>query len=117
MDKLPELERLSESEKNALITTLWAEVQRLKAQLAALDAKPHEPRKDAHNSSVPPSHSPKRNRPAGPRTGTRRRQCGPGWWGQAAASGTGPSDHRASQNLPTWWWSGAGPRATSPCRV
>src|SRR5215510_8946789 len=72
MDKLPELERLSESEKNALITTLWAEVQRLKAQLAALDAKPHEPRKDAHNSSVPPSHSPKRNRPAGPRTGTRR---------------------------------------------
>ena len=72
MDKLPELERLSESEKDALITALWAEVQRLKAQLAALEAKPHEPRKDAHNSSVPPSQTPKPNLPSGPRTRTRR---------------------------------------------
>ena len=72
MDKLPELARLSESEKDALIAALWAEVQRLQARLAALEAKPPEPRKDAHNSSVPPSHSPKANRPTGPRTGTRR---------------------------------------------
>jgi transposase len=72
MDKLPELEHLSELEKDALITALWAEVQRLNARLTALEAKPPEPRKDAHNSSVPPSHSPKANRPTGPRTGTRR---------------------------------------------
>jgi transposase len=72
MDKLPELERLSEPEKDALIAALWAEVQRLTARLAALETKAHEPRKDAHNSSVPPSHSPKANLPTGPRAGTRR---------------------------------------------
>ena len=58
MDKLPELERLSEPEKDALIAALWAEVQRLKARLAALEAKAQAPHKDAHNSSVPPSHTP-----------------------------------------------------------
>jgi uncharacterized small protein (DUF1192 family) len=42
MDKLPELERLSEMEKDALIAALWAEVQQLKAQLAVLEAKPHD---------------------------------------------------------------------------
>jgi transposase len=72
MDKLPELERLSEPEKDALMTALWAEVQHLKARLTAREAKPPEPRKDAHHSSVPPSHSPKANRPPGPRTGTQR---------------------------------------------
>ena len=72
MAKLPELERLSEPEKDALITALWAEVQHLKARLTAREAKLPEPRKDAHNSSVPPSHSPKANRPTGPRTGTPR---------------------------------------------
>ena len=72
MDKRPELERVSEPEKDALMTALWAEVQHLKARLAALEAKPPEPRKDAHHSSVPPSHSPKANRLPGPRTGTRR---------------------------------------------
>jgi transposase len=72
MDKLPELGRLSEPEKDALIAALWAEVQLLKARLAALEAKPHEPRKDAHNSSVPPSQTPKPNHAPGPRTGTRR---------------------------------------------
>ena len=72
MDKLPELERLSESEKDALMTALWAEVQCLKAQLAVLAAKPPEPRKDAHNSSVPPSQTPKPNLPSGTRTRTRR---------------------------------------------
>lgn len=72
MDKLPELERLSELEKDALISALWAEVQRLKARLTALEAKPPEPRKDAHHSSVSPSHSPKANCLTGPRKGTRR---------------------------------------------
>ncbi len=72
MDKRPELERLTEPEKDALILALWAEVQRLQTRLAALEAKSHEPRKDAHNSSVPPSHTPKPNRTPEPRTGTRR---------------------------------------------
>jgi transposase len=72
MDKLPELDRLSESEKDALITALWTEVQRLKARLAALESKPHEPHKDAHNSSVPPSQTPKPNLPSSPPRGTRR---------------------------------------------
>src|SRR5215211_1297709 len=72
MDKLPELARLSEPEKDALIAALWAELQRLKAQLAALEAKSDEPRKDAHNSSVPPSRTPKANLPSGPQTKPRR---------------------------------------------
>ena len=73
MDKLPEVECLSESEKDALITALWAEVQHLKAKLSVLEAKPREPRKDSHNSSVPPSHPPKANLPAAPRPGTPRK--------------------------------------------
>src|SRR2546430_2511473 len=72
MDKLPELARLSESEKDAPRRAWGAEVRRVSARLAALEAKPPAPRKDAHNSSVPPSHSPKANRPTGPRTGMRR---------------------------------------------
>jgi transposase len=72
MDKLPDLERLSELEKDGLIVALWTEVQLLKARLAAFEAKAQEPRKDAHNSSVPPSHTPKANLSPGPRTGMRR---------------------------------------------
>ena len=72
MDQLPKLERLSEPEKDALIVALWAEVLRLKTQLAALEAKAQAPRKDARNSSVPPSQTPKPNRASGPRPGTRR---------------------------------------------
>jgi transposase len=72
MDQLPDLERLSEPDKDALIAVLWAEVQTLKARLAALEAKQHEPRKDAHNSSVPPSHTLKVNRSSSPRLGVRR---------------------------------------------
>jgi transposase len=72
MDQLPELDRLSEPEKDALIAALWAEVQRLKTRLAALEAKAQEPRKDAHTSSVPSSYTPKPNRSPGPRAATRR---------------------------------------------
>jgi transposase len=54
------------------MAALWAEVQLLKARLAALEAKPHEPRKDAHHSSVPPSQTPKPNHAPGPGPGTRR---------------------------------------------
>ena len=89
MDQLPKLERLSEPEKDALIVALWAEVQRLKTQLAALEAKALAPRKDARNSSVPPSQTPKPNRSPNPSPGdTSRGQCRTCGWGQAAASGT-----------------------------
>jgi transposase len=72
MDTLPQLEHLSESEKDALMTALWAEVQRLNTRLAALEGKLQEPGKDAHNASVPASRTPKANLPTSPRTGTRR---------------------------------------------
>jgi transposase len=72
MDQLPDLERLSEPDKDALIAALWAEVQTLKARLAALEAKQHEPRKAAHNSSMPPSRTLKVNRSSSPRMGARR---------------------------------------------
>jgi transposase len=72
MDKLPELERLSDQAKDALIAALWGEVQRLRAEVAALTAKLREPAKDARNSSLPPSKTPKANTPARSRQGTRR---------------------------------------------
>ena len=58
------------------MTALRAEVQHLKARLTALEVKPPKPRKDAHQSSVLPSHSPKATRPTGPRTGTQRDASG-----------------------------------------
>jgi transposase len=76
MDKLPDLERLSEPEQEALIAALWAEVPLLKGRLAAREANAQEPRKDAHHSSVPPSQTPQANLPPGPRTGTRREASG-----------------------------------------
>ena len=76
MAKLPEVERLSASEKDALMAARWAEVQRLNARRSVLEAKPHEPRKEAHHSSVPPSHTPTATLPAAPRTGTRREASG-----------------------------------------
>jgi transposase len=72
MDSLPDLTRLSEQDKEALIAALWVEVQRLRARLAAFAAKQQEPVKDAHNSSVPPSRTHKTNVPPGPRPGTHR---------------------------------------------
>jgi transposase len=72
MDKLPALEQLSEQEKDALIVALWAEVQRLGSRVAELEAKLHEPVKDARNSSVPPSHTRKANTPTRALKGTRR---------------------------------------------
>jgi transposase len=72
MDTLPERERFSAPEQDALMTARWAEVQPLKARLTAREAQPPEPRQDAHHARVPPSHSPKANRPPGPRTGTPR---------------------------------------------
>jgi transposase len=72
METLPALDRLSASDKDALIVVLWAEIQRLHARVTELEAKQHEPVKDARNSSVPPSQTPKANTPPRPPKGTRR---------------------------------------------
>jgi transposase len=72
MAKLSDLERLSEPDKEALMAALWAAVQTLNVRLAALEAKPYEPCKDAHHSSVPPSRPLKVNRSSSPRMGVRR---------------------------------------------
>jgi len=72
METLPELDRLSASDKDALIAVLWAEIQRLRTRIMELETKQHEPVKDARNSSVPPSQTRKANTPARPPQGTRR---------------------------------------------
>ena len=72
METLPALDRLSASDKDALIAVLWAEIQRLRTRIMELEAKQHEPDKDARNSSVPPSQTRKANTPARPPQGTRR---------------------------------------------
>ena len=72
MDTLPELPRLSEQAKDALIAALWAEVQRLRARVADLEATLHAPVKDARNSSVPSSKTRKATPPPRPPTGPRR---------------------------------------------
>jgi transposase len=72
METLPALDRLAAADKDALIVALWAEIQRLRARVAELEATPPEPVKDARNSSGPPSHTPKANTPPRPPQGTRR---------------------------------------------
>jgi transposase len=77
----PDLSRLSEAEKDALILALWTQVQALTARVAELEARLKEPAKTPSNSSLPPSKSAKANRPekeqcAGPRQGSLGRQGG-----------------------------------------
>ncbi len=64
MDQLPTLNQLSEPEKDSLIQVLWAEIQALKGQIGELEGKLQKPKKGAHNSSVPPSKTPKASKPA-----------------------------------------------------
>src|SRR3954466_2039549 len=70
----PDLSRLTEAEKDALILALWARVAELEARL---DAPPKTP----SNSSLPPSKGhkakrPERERRAGPRQGSLGRGGG-----------------------------------------
>lgn len=71
-ETLPELDRLSASEKDALLIALWAEVQRLRSRIAELEAKLQEPVKDARKASIPPSHTRQAHSPTRPPPGTRR---------------------------------------------
>src|SRR4051794_41943807 len=82
----PDLSRLTEAEKDALILALWTRVAELEARL---DAPPKTP----GNSSLPPSRGHKADRPAkakpaGPRPGSLRRDGG----GRSLAEAP---DHRA----------------------
>src|SRR4051794_30717320 len=70
----PDLSRLTEAEKDALILALWARVAELEARL---DAPPKTP----GNSSLPPSsgrkaNRPEKARPPGPRRGSLGREGG-----------------------------------------
>ena len=77
----PELSRLTEAEKDALVLALWAQVQTLTARVAHLAARLSRPPKTPGNSSLPPSKGHKANRPerterAGPRQGSLGRAGG-----------------------------------------
>src|SRR4051794_33621473 len=66
----PDLSRLTEAEKDALILALWARVAELEARL-------NEPAKTPGNSSLPPSKGHKADRPERERrTGPRRGSLG-----------------------------------------
>src|SRR5918994_7476745 len=77
----PDLSRLTETEKDALILALWVQVQTLTARVAALEAQLSQPAKTPGTSSLPPSkghkaNRPERARPPGPRQGSLGRQGG-----------------------------------------
>src|SRR4051794_41349514 len=77
----PDLSRLTEAEKDALILALWAQVQALTARVAELEARLNEPTKTPSTSGLPPSkghkaNRPKRERRAGPRRGSLGRAGG-----------------------------------------
>ena len=57
----PDLIRLTEAQKDALILALWQQVQDLGERVAELEAKLGEPPKTPDNSSVPPSQGRKTN--------------------------------------------------------
>jgi transposase len=59
----PDLIRLTEAQKDALILALWQQVQDLGERVAELEAKLGEPPKTPDNSSVPPSQGRKTNTP------------------------------------------------------
>ena len=73
MTELPDLSRLSHDEKDALIRALWAQVQRLTARVAELEARLGVPPKTPDNSSLPPSAGQKANRSDTPKR-TKPRQ-------------------------------------------
>src|SRR5919199_1564063 len=77
----PDLDRLTEAEKDTLILALWAQVQALTARVADLEARLNAPTKTPGNSGLPPSKGHKANRPererrAGPRLGSVGRAGG-----------------------------------------
>ncbi len=77
MDQLPALDQLSERQKESLIEVLWSEIQALKARIAQLESQLAAPKKGSRNSSVPPSKTPKANKPeVNSRRGRRKASIG-----------------------------------------
>ncbi|MGI4939831.1 MAG: IS66 family transposase [Janthinobacterium lividum] len=81
MTQLPDLNRLTDEQKNALILALWSQVQTLTRRVAELETKLAAPPKTPDNSSLPPSKGKKANREdkvarAGPRSGSLGRVGG-----------------------------------------
>lgn len=77
----PDLSRLTEAEKDALILALFDRLEALEREIAALKAQLGEPAKTPDNSSVPPSKGQKPNRRDkqarnGPRQGSLGRKGG-----------------------------------------
>ncbi len=61
----PDLSRLTEAQKDALILALWQQVQDLSTRVAELEAALGGPPKTPENSSLPPSQGRKTNKPPG----------------------------------------------------
>ncbi len=76
----PDLSRLTEAQKGALILSLWEQVQKLSARVAELEAKLGGPPKTPENSSLPPSQARKANNLA--RKGRKKRRKGHGRGGR-----------------------------------
>jgi transposase len=79
--QLPDLNYLSDAEKDALIRALWQRLDAAERRIAELEAKLGEPPKTPDNSSVPPSKGQKANQPVkaerqGPRHGSLGRRGG-----------------------------------------
>jgi transposase len=77
----PDLSKLTEAEKDALILRLLARLEEAEKRIAELEARLREPPKTPGNSSLPPStgqkaNRPKREKPSGPRQGSIGRQGG-----------------------------------------
>ena len=87
MHELPDLSKLSVAEKDALIRTLFEQVNRLAMLVAPLSARVNElegrQRKDSHNSSKPPSSDGLSKKPK-----SLRQSCGRKSGGQAGHPGS-----------------------------
>ncbi|MGH7052115.1 MAG: hypothetical protein ACREE5_15960, partial [Acetobacteraceae bacterium] len=77
----PDLSRLTDAEKDALILALFDRLEAMEREIAALKAALGDPPKTPDNSSLPPSKGQKPNRPEkteriGPRQGSLGRKGG-----------------------------------------
>ncbi len=81
MTALPDLNKLTGTEKDALILVLLARLEAAEERIADLEARLGEPARTSNNSSLPPSQGHKANRPdkarrEGPRQGSLGRKGG-----------------------------------------
>ena len=95
MVAIPDLSRLSEAEKDALILALLERLEVAERRIAELEAKLTEPPKTPDNSSVPPSRGAKSNTPN--RAKRRDRRDGPGTGRRLAVAPDRTVSFKASQ--------------------